>query len=71
MAVIRLIFLLLLLTSIIVGAFYFEEMKGAFLSTLTYVHDLGPLRGSVLLIANIIAALLLSVTNTLQMARGA
>jgi hypothetical protein len=66
MAVIRIIFLILLLTSIIIGAFYFEELKGSFLVTLTYVHGLGPLRGSiVLLISNTIAALLLSVTTHL------
>jgi len=60
MGVIRLCFLVALICSVLVGAFYFDRMKTVFLDTLEFVHELGPLRGSVVLcVANIIGALLM------------
>ena len=59
LGVIRLSFLLALLMALIFSLLFFREAKDFFLDTLTYVNELGPVRGSlVLCIANIIGALL-------------
>jgi uncharacterized membrane protein YdjX (TVP38/TMEM64 family) len=57
--VIRIILLLMLVTGLIVGSIFFDQLKSGFLSTLQYCKQLGPINGSIaLIISNIIGALL-------------
>lgn len=56
---IRFTFLLAFIACVLSAIFYFHELKHAFLDTLVYIRELGPLRGSIVLcLANIIGALL-------------
>lgn len=58
--VVRLMVALSMLALLTASVIWFDSMKIAFMDTLNYVHQLGPLRGSIVLcIANIIGAMLL------------